>query len=80
MFEVKLAPIRPKNVLTPREEEILLYLIKGKNNTEIAKELDISINTVKFHVSSILYKFGVDRRTNVILKAVYDCYVDIIKE
>lgn len=77
MFSVELSLDRPKNILTEREEEVLLELVNGKNNGEIANDLYISIHTVKFHVASILQKFGVPRRAMVILKAMTDGWIDV---
>lgn len=49
--------------LTPRELEILQELSSGKSNKEIANQLFISENTVKYHVHSILDKLQLsDRR------------------
>ena len=42
--------------LTEREFEVLRLLVKGKSNTEIAKELIVSVHTAKAHVCSILQK------------------------
>ena len=77
MYSVKLALNRPKNILTSREEEILIKLMFGKNNIEIAKELVISVHTAKAHVCSILQKLGVSRRACVVLKAIYDGWIDV---
>src|SRR5262245_28738974 len=55
------------HALSRREKEILDCLLKNKSNKEIANELHISESTVKFHVSNILAKFGVQRRTDLIL-------------
>lgn len=55
--------------LTDREKEVLDYICEGLNNTEISKILDVSINTVKVHVSSIIQKLGVEDRTQVVVKA-----------
>ncbi len=55
--------------LTDREKEVLNYICEGLNNTEISKILDVSINTVKVHVSSIIQKLGVEDRTQVVVKA-----------
>ena len=57
MYPIELSLSRPKNILTVREEEVLIELINGKNNYEIANDLYISVHTVKFHVASILQKF-----------------------
>lgn len=42
--------------LTEREYEVLKHLVMGKSNTEIAKELIVSVHTAKAHVCSILQK------------------------
>lgn len=78
MYIINLAINRPKSVLTHREEEVLIQLMFGKNNNEIAKEFVISVHTAKVHVGSILQKLGVKRRSNVVLKAIFDGWVDVI--
>ena len=55
--------------LTDREVEVLEYVCEGLNNGEISKLLDVSVNTVKVHVSSIIQKLGVEDRTQVVVKA-----------
>lgn len=55
--------------LTDREVEVLEYICEGLNNGEISKLLDVSVNTVKVHVSSIIQKLGVEDRTQVVVKA-----------
>jgi DNA-binding NarL/FixJ family response regulator len=49
--------------LTPREKDILGELSTGKSNQEIARQLYISENTVKYHVHSILEKLNLRDRT-----------------
>ena len=56
--------------LTERELEVLRLLVKGKSNTEIAKELIVSVHTAKAHVCSILQKLCVDDRVQAAVKAV----------
>lgn len=56
--------------ITEREFEVLRLIVLGKSNTEIAKELFISVHTVKAHVSSILEKFAVEDRVQVAVKAI----------
>jgi len=53
--------------LSPREHEVLEALLDNLANKEIADRLHISERTVKFHVSSVLRKYGVRRRTDLIL-------------
>ena len=59
-----------KAQLTEREIEVLRLLVKGKSNTEIAKELIVSVHTAKAHVCSILQKLCVDDRVQAAVKAV----------
>lgn len=59
-----------KRPITGREFEVLKLIVLGKSNNEIAKELFISVHTVKAHVSSILEKFLVEDRVQIAVKAV----------
>jgi len=52
--------------LSPREIEVLRWMAEGFGNKEIATRLGISDHTVKFHISSILAKFGVASRTEAV--------------
>lgn len=56
--------------LTMREKEVLGLIIKGKTNTEIAKEIIVSPNTVKAHVGNILEKLAVSDRVQAAVKAI----------
>ena len=56
--------------LTEREFEVLKHLVSGKSNTEIAKELIVSVYTAKDHVCSILQKMCVNDRVQAAVKAV----------
>lgn len=56
--------------LTEREYEVLKHLVEGKSNTEIAKELIVSVHTAKAHVCSILQKMCVNDRVQAAVKAV----------
>lgn len=57
------------SALTPRQIEVLIYLCEGKPNKLIARELDMSENTVRVHVSAILAALGASNRTEAILIA-----------
>ena len=59
-----------ENSLSLREFEVLKLIVLGKNNTEIAKDLFISVHTAKKHVSSILQKMFVNDRVQIAVKAV----------
>lgn len=56
--------------LTTREKQVLGLLSDGLTNGEIAKELNVSINTTKAHVCNILQKLGVQDRTQAAIKAL----------
>ncbi len=56
--------------LTPREMEILKLITKGYSNKEIARELGISRQTVKNHMSAILRKLAVNDRTQAAVLAL----------
>jgi DNA-binding NarL/FixJ family response regulator len=51
------------SLLSPRELAVLERLANGAANRDIAHELQITVNTVKFHLASIYRKLGVDNRT-----------------
>ncbi len=57
------------NNLTPRQIEVLMYLCEGKPNKLIARELNMSENTVRVHVSAILSALGASNRTEAMLIA-----------
>jgi DNA-binding CsgD family transcriptional regulator len=61
--------IRSKVSLTRREEEVLSGLMKSLSNKEIAANLNLSERTVKFHVSSLLSKFRVRGRMELVREA-----------
>ncbi len=56
--------------LTPREMEILNYIARGYLNKQIAAELDISEQTIKNHVTSILRKLNANARTEAVVVAI----------
>ena len=55
--------------LTPREEEILRLLARGRSNKGIAADLGLSEHTVKYHVSAILAKLRAESRTEAVAVA-----------
>lgn len=58
------------NPLTPREQDVLAELTKGKSNREIASSLFVTEKTVKTHISNIFNKLNVQDRTQAALYAV----------
>jgi len=51
--------------LSPREQEVALEIGMGRTNKEIARSLDLTVHTVKFHLRNIFTKIGVERRAHV---------------
>jgi DNA-binding NarL/FixJ family response regulator len=63
-------PAQPVESLTPREIQVLELLAEGLSNKGIASSLQISDQTVKFHVASIAGKLGAVNRTDAVRRAV----------
>jgi DNA-binding NarL/FixJ family response regulator len=61
---------KKESLLTEREKDVLLCLVKGMNNKEIAQDLFISDKTVKIHVGNIFKKLEVKSRSQVVIYAV----------
>jgi DNA-binding NarL/FixJ family response regulator len=53
--------------LTPRQTEVLALLLKGQPNKLIARELNLSVETVKDHVAAVLRALNVSSRTQAVL-------------
>lgn len=56
----------PKFQLTPREVEVLILMIAGSNNTEIAEALTISMYTLKRHINNIFKKTNAKNRHEIV--------------
>lgn len=56
--------------LSPREAQVLALLAEGAPNKVIARRLDISVHTAKFHVAAILVKLEAANRTDAIATAM----------
>lgn len=63
--------------LSGREVEILKHIAKGNSNKEIAKLLDISDQTVKNHITSILRKLDVSDRTAAVVYALQQHWINM---
>jgi DNA-binding NarL/FixJ family response regulator len=62
-------PKRAFPELTEREEEILSLVAQGKSNQHIARQLFVSLKTVRNHVSNILLKLQVADRAQAVIRA-----------
>ena len=56
----------PTSALTLRERTLLAALARGLNNKALARELDISVNTVKFHLRNLYEKLNLSSRAQAI--------------
>jgi DNA-binding CsgD family transcriptional regulator len=56
--------------LSERQREVLHSVIDNRANKEIASELNITVRTVKFHISTLLSKFGVESRAELARRAM----------
>lgn len=57
--------------LTDREREVLRLMVDGLDNGQIAVRLVVSLSTVKYHISNILTKLGVDNRVAAVTTAIH---------
>jgi two-component system, NarL family, nitrate/nitrite response regulator NarL len=62
--------------LTPREMQIIALIVAGYTNKDLAKELKISQNTSKHHLTNIFNKLGVSNRLELVLYAIDNRLVD----
>jgi DNA-binding CsgD family transcriptional regulator len=68
----KIEHLTTKYNLTDRESAVLLHITKGFNNQQIANELFISINTIKYHIRNLYEKLDIKKRAEVNSKLIYN--------
>jgi DNA-binding NarL/FixJ family response regulator len=61
---------QPDDVVSARQREVVMLIVRGFSNRQIAQELVISERTVENHVSAVLAKLGLDTRSQVAIWAV----------
>ncbi|MFB6468928.1 response regulator [Cytobacillus sp. Hz8] len=76
-YKQKVEIRRPLHLLTRRECEVLQLLADGKSNRGIGEALFISEKTVKNHVSNILQKMNVNDRTQAVVVAIKNGWVEV---
>src|SRR5262249_54525419 len=72
LYDTRLAPVAMRRNLcrlTPRQIGVLRLLVKGYSNKEIARQLNLSPNTVKIHVGALLRRFAVQTRSSLTVAA-----------
>lgn len=69
---------KPLHLLTKRECQVLQLLADGKSNRAVAETLYISEKTVKNHVSNILQKMSVNDRTQAVVTAIRNGWVEVM--
>lgn len=75
---------RKESHLTKKEQEVLHWLAQGASNEEIAKNLYVTVATVKAHLTSIFLKLKVTSRTQAIVTAIKlglvpDCLTEVVE-
>lgn len=68
LISVEVSPRLCNHNLTPRESEVAAHLAQGLQDKQIARELEISLHTVRRHVERVLAKTGCQNRTEAALK------------
>jgi DNA-binding NarL/FixJ family response regulator len=70
--EERIDPARqaPAEALTPREVEVLQWMARGLTNRQIARRLQISEHTVKFHAGAVLGKLNARSRAEAVARAI----------
>ena len=59
-----------KSILTKREKEVFMLLVKNSTTKEIADELGISEKTVRNHISNAMQKLGVKGRAQAVIELI----------
>ena len=63
--------------LTPREKDIVMLIIQGKNKQEIAGSLFLSVSTIKTNIEHIYQKFEVHNKVELVVYLVKNNIVEI---
>ena len=58
------------NILTKREKDVFVLLIKNKSTKEIAESLNISEKTVRNHISNAMQKLGCKGRAGAVIELI----------
>lgn len=69
---------KPLHILTKRECQVLQLMAEGNSNRAISESLYISEKTVKNHVSNVLQKMKVNDRTQAVVMAIRNGWVEVL--
>jgi LuxR family quorum sensing-dependent transcriptional regulator len=75
MVLVSSAPTR-RDILTPREREVLAWVARGRSASEIGEILHITKRTVDEHVQTLVRKLGATNRANAVAIAIRDGLIE----
>jgi two-component system response regulator NreC len=70
LAQKKLRGLREGDVLSERENEVLLRVAQGYSNREIAGQLGISVKTVESHKANLMAKLGLRSRAEIVRYAL----------
>lgn len=63
--------------LTPREREVLAFLVRGESTSSMARSMGVRLSTTRTHIDSLLIKLGVHSRLEAVAFAVREGLVDV---
>lgn len=65
--------------LTPREKQVVAYIVAGYTKKDIAQKLDVSTQAIKHHMASIFDKLGVSNRLQLLFFALHHRLIDDVQ-
>lgn len=72
LFSIPFQKSEDLQKLTPKEHDVLSYLVRGYSYKMIASEMKISIETIRYHVKNIYAKLHVNSKSEAVSKAIYN--------
>jgi DNA-binding NarL/FixJ family response regulator len=65
--------------LTPREKQVVVLVVAGYTKKDIAQKLDVSTQTIKYHVANIFDKLAVSDRLQLLLFTLHHRLIDDVQ-
>jgi DNA-binding CsgD family transcriptional regulator len=72
MWRSKALGAEPRPVMTDRQRDCLLWVARGKTDWEISRIFGISPETVVRHIKQARERYGVEKRTSLLVRALFD--------